>query len=50
LASIFEIADYAVFLDAETKTLIDQGTPLQLLHSSTHDQVRAFLSRGNETP
>lgn len=50
LASIFEIADYAVFLDAETKTLIDQGTPLQLLHSSAHDQVRTFLSRGNETP
>ena len=48
LASIFEIADDAVFLDADTKTLVDQGTPEKLLHSSSHEKVRTFLKRGGE--
>ena len=48
LASIFEIADDEVFLDADTKTLVDQGTPEKLLRSSSHEKVRTFLNRGAE--
>ena len=47
LASIFAIATNAVFLDAETKTMIDYGDPNLLLEHSEHDKVRRFLSRGN---
>ena len=48
LASIFAIADNAVFLDAETRTAIAHGNPGQLLHSSPEAKVREFLSRGGE--
>lgn len=47
LASIFAIATNAVFLDAETKTMIDYGDPNLLLEHSEHEKVRRFLSRGN---
>ena len=47
LASIFAIATNAVFLDAETKTMIDYGDPKLLLEHSEHEKVRRFLSRGN---
>ena len=46
LASIFAIATNCVFLDAETKTMIDYGDPRQLLHHSQHEKVRRFLARG----
>lgn len=46
LASIFEIADDSVFLDAKTKTLLDQGSPSWLVENSEHEHVRAFLNRG----
>jgi len=45
LPSIFELGDQAVFLDAESKTMIAQGRP-QDLKESPHPKVRAFLSRG----
>jgi phospholipid/cholesterol/gamma-HCH transport system ATP-binding protein len=45
LPSIFELGDNAVFLDAERKTMIAQGTPSELKESS-EPKVRAFLSRG----
>ena len=49
LASIFEIADDSVFLDAQTKTLLDQGNPTWLAQNSEHDHVRTFLNRGEES-
>ncbi|MDR1366791.1 MAG: ATP-binding cassette domain-containing protein [Puniceicoccales bacterium] len=45
LPSIFSIGDRAIFLDAETKTVLDIGTPKALLEHS-HPRVRYFLSRG----
>ncbi len=47
LASIFAIADSALFLDAETKTALCDGNPHELLDDpSTDTKVRRFLSRG----
>jgi phospholipid/cholesterol/gamma-HCH transport system ATP-binding protein len=48
LASIFAIADNSIFLDAESKTLIEGGDPKKLLRESPHKQVRDFLTRGEE--
>jgi len=47
LPSIFAIGDNAVFLDAETGTMIAQGNPRALLAESTDPKVRAFLTRGD---
>jgi phospholipid/cholesterol/gamma-HCH transport system ATP-binding protein len=49
LDSIFTIADDAVFLDAETKTMLATGDPRTLRAHSPHAQVRAFLNRGEES-
>lgn len=46
LASIFAIASNSVFLDAETKTMIDYGDPKVLRQQSEHEKVRKFLARG----
>lgn len=46
LASIFAISNNSVFLDAETKTMIDYGDPKELVEHSKQDKVRQFLSRG----
>jgi phospholipid/cholesterol/gamma-HCH transport system ATP-binding protein len=46
LASIFAIADNAVFLDPEEKTMIAQGNPNVLLRESSNSKVIKFLSRG----
>jgi ABC-type transporter Mla maintaining outer membrane lipid asymmetry ATPase subunit MlaF len=46
LASIFTIADDAVFLDPETKTLLTTGNPRALRGHSEIPKVRAFLNRG----
>ena len=45
LASILAIGTNAVFLDAETRTMIAQGPPRELLHH-TNPKVREFLTRG----
>jgi phospholipid/cholesterol/gamma-HCH transport system ATP-binding protein len=45
LPSILELGDNAVFLDAERKTMIAQGTPGELKESADA-KVRAFMSRG----
>lgn len=45
LASIFRIADQAIFLDSEQRTMLGCGTPQQLLESSDEPKVRAFLQR-----
>lgn len=45
LASIFDIADRAIFLDANTRTQAAIGSPKELLNSDNKD-VRIFLNRG----
>jgi phospholipid/cholesterol/gamma-HCH transport system ATP-binding protein len=49
LASIFAIADRAVFLDAETRTMIALGNPKTLRDESSEPKVRAFLTRGEQS-
>ena len=49
LASIFDIADYSIFLDGKKKTLVDQGKPADLRENSKFEEVRAFLHRGIPT-
>ncbi len=47
LASIFTIADTSIFLDAETKRMIAQGNPHELVKEGQSDpKVREFLLRG----
>jgi phospholipid/cholesterol/gamma-HCH transport system ATP-binding protein len=46
LASIFAIADDALFLDAESRTMLAQGAPRQLLASCDQPRVIEFLTRG----
>ena len=48
LPSIFAIADTAVFLDAETRTMIALGNPKKLRDESPEVKVRTFLTRGRE--
>jgi phospholipid/cholesterol/gamma-HCH transport system ATP-binding protein len=47
LASIFAIADTAIFLDAETKRMIVQGDPKVLVKEGP-PMVKTFLLRGQE--
>jgi phospholipid/cholesterol/gamma-HCH transport system ATP-binding protein len=47
LASIFAIGTNSVFLDANSKTMLDTGAPTHLLEHSEHEIIRRFLSRGN---
>ncbi len=46
LASIFAIADNAVFLDVDSKTQLAVGRPAELRDSHPDPNVRAFLNRG----
>nr|MDT0251889.1 ATP-binding cassette domain-containing protein [Endozoicomonas sp.] len=46
LASIFAIGNNGVYLDANTKTQLDTGSPKYMLNHSEHALVREFLSRG----
>ena len=46
LASIFMIADDAIFLDGDTRTMRVQGNPKELLKHSADAKLRAFLTRG----
>ena len=48
LASIFAIGDNAVYLDADSKTMIAQGNPRDLRDECPHPTVRKFLRRGEE--
>jgi phospholipid/cholesterol/gamma-HCH transport system ATP-binding protein len=48
LASIFAIGDDCVFLDAESRTMIAQGNPKELLAHCPDPKVRRFLTRGAE--
>lgn len=46
LASIFAVADNAIFLNTQTRTLTAWGSPRQLLKAAEDPAVREFLSRG----
>jgi phospholipid/cholesterol/gamma-HCH transport system ATP-binding protein len=46
LASIFAIADNAVFVDAETRTQTALGDPKVLRDHSPSPKIREFLARG----
>src|SRR5258705_11916539 len=46
LASIFTIADDAIFLDADSRTMRVQGNPKDLLEHSADAKLKAFLTRG----
>jgi len=46
LASIFAIGNNSVFLDPDTKTMIAQGNPNELLQHCADPKVQAFLRRG----
>ncbi len=48
LPSIFTIADDAIFLDAQTRTLSARGSPHELLKNPPNEAVREFLSRGEK--
>ena len=48
LASIFAIGSNSIFLDAESRTVIAQGNPKDLLKNCKDPRVRAFLTRGEE--
>ena len=48
LASIFAIGDNSVFLDPETRTMIAQGDPNDLLANSPDPRIRRFLTRGED--
>ena len=45
LASIFAIATNSVYLDAETRRMIDRGDPRWLRDHSKKAAVRQFLNR-----
>lgn len=45
LPSILSIGTNCVFLDAQAKTMLDSGNPKELLHHSSQEKVRQFLSR-----
>jgi phospholipid/cholesterol/gamma-HCH transport system ATP-binding protein len=46
LASIFTIGNNSVFLDAETRTMLETGDPKKMRDESPIPKVRNFLSRG----
>ena len=48
LPSIFAIADDSIFLDAETKTILARGRPVDLRESCREASVRRFLLRESE--
>jgi phospholipid/cholesterol/gamma-HCH transport system ATP-binding protein len=49
LASIFNIANNSVYLDAASRTMIDYGDPAYLRDHSKQAVVRQFLTRGSRT-
>lgn len=48
LPSIFAIGTNSIFLDADTKTIIAQGNPKELLENPPNEKVRQFLTRGEK--
>ena len=50
LASIFKIADRALFLDIEEKTMTGLGSPVELRENPPSEEVHRFLTRNSEAP
>jgi phospholipid/cholesterol/gamma-HCH transport system ATP-binding protein len=50
LASLLDICDDGVFLDAASRTVIAHGAPKILRDSSDHPAVHAFMTRGAAAP
>ncbi len=48
LDSIFSIANDAIFLDHEQKTIIARGNPKDMMKDDSNRQVQSFLNRGRE--
>lgn len=48
LASIFKIADQALFLDIKEKTMTALGTPAELRDHPPSEEVRLFLTRSSQ--
>ncbi|MDD4183721.1 MAG: polyamine ABC transporter ATP-binding protein, partial [Candidatus Omnitrophica bacterium] len=48
LASIFAIGNNSVFLDANSKTIVAEGSPKDLLANSKNSNVIGFLTRGKK--
>lgn len=48
LASIFAIGNNSIFLDAESKSIIAQGNPKDLLKNPPNEEVYQFLTRGGK--
>ena len=46
LASIYEIADDSIFLDAETKVILAKGKPRNMINGDFDPKVKNFLKRG----
>jgi len=46
LASIFAVADHAVYLDVATRTQGAVGDPREMRNHSPRDEIRLFLNRG----
>jgi phospholipid/cholesterol/gamma-HCH transport system ATP-binding protein len=49
LDSIFSISDHSIFLSNQSKTIIEQGKPVDLLKESRLDEVRDFLGRSSKS-
>jgi phospholipid/cholesterol/gamma-HCH transport system ATP-binding protein len=47
LASIFAIGSDGIFLDSDTKTMLEKGPPQWMAKNSQSDKVRRFLSRSD---
>jgi phospholipid/cholesterol/gamma-HCH transport system ATP-binding protein len=50
LASIFNIADRAIMLDGERRTIVAEGKPTELRDHSPDPQVRQFFNRAANPP
>jgi phospholipid/cholesterol/gamma-HCH transport system ATP-binding protein len=48
LASIFKIADRALFLDIKERTMTAMGTPVSLRDNPPTDEVRRFMTRSSD--
>ena len=48
LASIFRIADRALFLDIREKTMTALGPPSELRENPTSDELQLFLTRSSQ--
>lgn len=48
LASIFAIGTNSIFLDANSKTILAQGNPKELLKNPPNEEVYQFLTRGEK--